>query len=306
MIGGTDCGLRTFAGIELGRPEDHVGQAGGDGRRRPPGHPRTLARPHPRLTLLARHWGAQRLAPDPLAGLWRSIEEGNPVIISARVTACRELSDPASRIELEAEDRAPRRTTQGHVLTRPAMPPAPGPAPATATEAAAMARSALAWLAGADAAALTTSEQAECLRVLEQAESAHTAARASVSWPRSARPMAAATTATAQPRPGCGGRPRSPTAPRPARSGRCGAWPPIPSSAAPWPTGRSPRRGRARSARGPTRSPPRCATTRTRSCCTPPAAARNWRISAAWPKRSSGRPPGRTPTAPTTGSMTGR
>ncbi len=57
---------------------------------------------------------------------------------------------------------------------------APGPVPATATEAAATARSALAWLADADAAALTTSEQAECLRLLEQAESAHTAARASV------------------------------------------------------------------------------------------------------------------------------
>jgi hypothetical protein len=54
------------------------------------------------------------------------------------------------------------------------------PAPATATEAAATARAALAWLAGADAAALTAAERAECLRVLEQAESAHTAARASV------------------------------------------------------------------------------------------------------------------------------
>jgi hypothetical protein len=54
------------------------------------------------------------------------------------------------------------------------------PAPATAIEAVAMARAGLAWLAGTDAAALTTSEQAECLRVLEQAESAHTAARASV------------------------------------------------------------------------------------------------------------------------------
>jgi hypothetical protein len=54
------------------------------------------------------------------------------------------------------------------------------PVPATATEAAAVARAALAWLAGADAAALTGAERAECLRVLEQAESAHTAARASV------------------------------------------------------------------------------------------------------------------------------
>ena len=54
------------------------------------------------------------------------------------------------------------------------------PVPATASEAVAMARAGLAWLAGTDAAALTTSEQAECLRGLEQAESAHTAARASV------------------------------------------------------------------------------------------------------------------------------
>jgi hypothetical protein len=54
------------------------------------------------------------------------------------------------------------------------------PAPATATEAAATARAALAWLAGTDAAALTAAERAECLRVLEQAESARTAARASI------------------------------------------------------------------------------------------------------------------------------
>jgi hypothetical protein len=52
--------------------------------------------------------------------------------------------------------------------------------PATATEAVAMARAALAWLARADPATLTTAEQADCLRGLEQAESAHTAARASV------------------------------------------------------------------------------------------------------------------------------
>jgi hypothetical protein len=43
-----------------------------------------------------------------------------------------------------------------------------------------MARAGLAWLAGTDAAALTTAEQAQCLQGLEQAESAHTAARASV------------------------------------------------------------------------------------------------------------------------------
>src|ERR1700733_9852949 len=60
--------------------------------------------------------------------------------------------------------------------------PSPGaaPVPATAAEAVARARAGLAWLAGTDAAALTTSERAECLRGLEQAESAHTAARASV------------------------------------------------------------------------------------------------------------------------------
>src|SRR5580704_10484508 len=60
------------------------------------------------------------------------------------------------------------------------LPPGAVPAPATATEAVAMARVGLAWLAGTDAGALTTAEQAECLRGLEQAESAHTAARASV------------------------------------------------------------------------------------------------------------------------------
>jgi hypothetical protein len=43
-----------------------------------------------------------------------------------------------------------------------------------------MARAALAWLAGTDAAALTAAERAECLRILEQAESARTAARASI------------------------------------------------------------------------------------------------------------------------------
>jgi hypothetical protein len=53
------------------------------------------------------------------------------------------------------------------------------PAPATATEAVAMAEAALAWLADADFTALTTSEQADCLRGLERAESRKTAAQAS-------------------------------------------------------------------------------------------------------------------------------
>jgi Domain of unknown function (DUF222)/HNH endonuclease len=58
--------------------------------------------------------------------------------------------------------------------------PATPPAPADAAEAAAMARAALAWLATADTAALTTSEQAGLLRALEDAGALHTAARASV------------------------------------------------------------------------------------------------------------------------------
>jgi hypothetical protein len=57
------------------------------------------------------------------------------------------------------------------------QPPA---APATAAEAVAMARAGLAWLAAADATALTGIEQAECLRGLERAEAVHTAARATV------------------------------------------------------------------------------------------------------------------------------
>jgi Domain of unknown function (DUF222) len=52
--------------------------------------------------------------------------------------------------------------------------------PATAADAAAMARAGLGWLARADAASLTTAEQADCLRALEQAQSLHTAARARV------------------------------------------------------------------------------------------------------------------------------
>ncbi len=54
------------------------------------------------------------------------------------------------------------------------------PAPVTAKDAVAMARAGLAWLAAADTAALTTAEQADCLRALEQVESVHTAARAQV------------------------------------------------------------------------------------------------------------------------------
>src|SRR5260221_3142886 len=44
----------------------------------------------------------------------------------------------------------------------------------------AMAQAALGWLAGADAASLTSAEQADTLRALERAQSLHTAARARV------------------------------------------------------------------------------------------------------------------------------
>src|SRR6516165_11968367 len=54
------------------------------------------------------------------------------------------------------------------------------PKPDTIADALAMAEAGLAHLASADAASLTTAEQADCLRVLERLESRHTAARAGV------------------------------------------------------------------------------------------------------------------------------
>src|SRR5215471_15077235 len=54
------------------------------------------------------------------------------------------------------------------------------PGPANATDAVAMARAGLGWLAAAGAAGLTTAEQADCLRALEQATAKHTAARSRV------------------------------------------------------------------------------------------------------------------------------
>jgi hypothetical protein len=52
--------------------------------------------------------------------------------------------------------------------------------PASADEALEMLQSAMGYLAAADATAMTAEEQARCLRVLERATSAGTAARASV------------------------------------------------------------------------------------------------------------------------------
>lgn len=56
----------------------------------------------------------------------------------------------------------------------------PFAAPSSAAEAVEMARTALGWLAAADAASLPASVQADCLRGLEQAAALHTAARSSV------------------------------------------------------------------------------------------------------------------------------
>src|SRR5215469_16803883 len=57
------------------------------------------------------------------------------------------------------------------------QPPA---SPATAADAVAMARAGIGWLAAADVASLTTAEQADCLRALEQVVSLHTAARSRI------------------------------------------------------------------------------------------------------------------------------
>jgi hypothetical protein len=59
----------------------------------------------------------------------------------------------------------------------PGQPPAP---PATAGEALSAISAGLSYLNAADAASLTTAEQADCLRALEQAAAMHTAARARV------------------------------------------------------------------------------------------------------------------------------
>src|SRR5215472_9661116 len=92
------------------------------------------------------------------------------------------MSDPADSVELTIEIQRHGRIGppfQGglQVMCVPGQLPA---APATAADAAAMARAALAWLATADIASLTTAEQADCLRALEQTTSMHTAAQARV------------------------------------------------------------------------------------------------------------------------------
>src|SRR5690348_12452094 len=84
----------------------------------------------------------------------------------------------ASRFRVERED-----TARTQPLTHPGKEVTPmgtAPAFASASEALDMVRSGLRFLAGADAAELTSEEQAEVLRGLERAHSAATAARTSV------------------------------------------------------------------------------------------------------------------------------
>ena len=63
---------------------------------------------------------------------------------------------------------------------QPAANGAPAAPPASTTQALAALHGALAYLATADPTALTTAEQADCLRSLERAESVRTAAHATI------------------------------------------------------------------------------------------------------------------------------
>src|SRR5258707_8955699 len=101
------------------------------------------------------------------------------------------MSDPPDTVELKIElgARAGASRSRGSAsrARRPWEVPRTmcltgqlSPAPATAADAAAMAQAALGWLAKADVASLTTAEQADCLRALEQAAAMQTAARSRV------------------------------------------------------------------------------------------------------------------------------
>ncbi len=90
------------------------------------------------------------------------------------------MSDPPDTIELTIELHERPATSleeTAKAMCLAGQTPAP---PATAADAVAMAQAALGWLAAADAASLTTAEQAGCLRALERAASMHTAARSRV------------------------------------------------------------------------------------------------------------------------------
>ena len=185
--------------------------------------------------------------------------------------------------------------------------PSPGavPVPATAAEAVAMAEAGLGWLADADFTALTTGEQADCLRGLERAESRKTAAQA--------RALSAFRASD-----GC--RDDGHSSPRTWLRWKTRITPGAATGAMRWMRRLSAHplvRGALADARiseswakqicaWTDKSPPRSVTTPTRSCSPPPAAAWTSTTSPPWPKRSSGRPPGPTPTARMTGLMTGR
>ena len=183
-----------------------------------------------------------------------------------------------------------------------APPPA---APASAAEAVAMARAGLAWLARADAAGLTAAEQGDCLRALEAAEAAHTAARARVlaafhagngcqddghgsakswlRWQTRITTNAAATAMAWMRRLGA----------HPAVAGALAAGEPV---AVVGPGGVRVDGPAARRSTG---------RARTRSCWPPPPAARTWPAWRSWPRKYGGGRRGRTPTG-MTGSRTGR
>src|SRR5258708_28712831 len=96
------------------------------------------------------------------------------------------MSDPPDKVELTIElkqNRVPPKEPTRHLEGGPkamCLVGQPAQAPTTAADAVAMAQAGLGWLAAADAASLTTAEQADCLRALERAASVHTVARARV------------------------------------------------------------------------------------------------------------------------------
>src|ERR1035438_6636873 len=98
-----------------------------------------------------------------------------------------EMSDPPPRIELVNQQRRRPVPSGTHESLSPIRQPAkevppmpPAPVFSSAAEAADLARAGLRYLAAADPAQLTTSEQAECLHDLERITAVTTAARANV------------------------------------------------------------------------------------------------------------------------------
>ena len=185
--------------------------------------------------------------------------------------------------------------------------PSPGavPAPATAAEAVAMAEAGLGWLADADFTALTTSEQADCLRGPGTGR---------VPQNRGPGPCPPAFRASD----GC--RDDGHSSPRTWLRWKTRITPGAATGAMRWMRRLAAHplvRGALADARiSESWAKQICAWTdkvpaevrddADSACWPPPAAAWTSTTSPPWPKRSSGRPPGPTPTAPTTGLMTGR